>query len=354
MDALGLNLESLDMYKPSGYIKPLVSINIKPMATSPITPPKSRTASLSQDGNKIVSKNRDNQSINNNPTLNSAEKGGAREELNQPSRNKKSTKGSIQQRQIAIARWDTKTEKIYNTPPSSPVGAGAVNEENVGNPDSPSSPIRSQKKRKLDDATYSTPDRSTPHSTPFGTPQTPKDNKLPAQASSVLKEIGIPEKAINKLEIIISKTYGNYALCGSAALAIHMKSAGLKNEFEVGDLDIVYTGSNNTDSVARDLQPALNSPKSKANTTQGQILLAVLRTEEKGEFKIDLVPQKPEFATEYVTINDLHVASLGSLGVAYSLTEKGQYGEKSKSARRKLDIISELEELARASNNGAS
>jgi hypothetical protein len=165
---------------------------------------------------------------------------------------------------------------------------------------------------------------------------------LPAQARKALTEIGIPEKAISKLEVIIAQTSENYALCGSSALAVHMRSVGLQTKLNVDDLDVVYTGSNNTDAIAMHLTDALNSPQSKARATHGQILLAKLQIEGGGSFKIDLVPHKEEFATSFTSINGLSVASLDSLEVSYRLTEEGSHGEKSVAARNKLDIISAI------------
>jgi hypothetical protein len=52
-------------------------------------------------------------------------------------------------------------------------------------------------------------------------------------------------------------------------------------------------------------------------------------------------------------INGLSVASLASLETSYSLTAAGQHGDKSKAARKKLDIISELKGLATTPPNEA-
>lgn len=165
---------------------------------------------------------------------------------------------------------------------------------------------------------------------------------MPAQAREALIAIGIPEKAISKLELIIEKTNGNYALCGSSALAIHMRSVGLQHELKVGDLDVIYTGEVNKDMIAMKLQEQLSSPNSKANTERGQILLVVLEIEEKVRFKIDLVPKTQAFGTEFTTINGLPVASLASLETSYELTKDDPHGAKSSAAESKLKIIKEL------------
>jgi hypothetical protein len=162
------------------------------------------------------------------------------------------------------------------------------------------------------------------------------------EARTALTEVGIPEKAISKLEVIIAQTSGNYALCGSSALAVHARSVGLPTALNVGDLDVVYTGSSNPEWIAQRLEGTLGSPQSKAHTAHGQILLAEIEIEGRESFKIDLVPEKQEFATSYTQLNELSVASLDSLEVSYRLTAEGDHGEKSVAARSKLEIISEI------------
>lgn len=188
---------------------------------------------------------------------------------------------------------------------------------------------------------YNSPE-ATPCSTPVNTPPRKRYILLSQEAQSTLREVGIPEKAIKKLEVIIHKTNENYAICGSAALAIHTNHHRLALNFEVGDLDIVYTGETNTDFVAFDLQGALGSPNTKANTAQGQILIAVLTDENNQKFKIDLVPKKEEFATEFAEINGLSIASLSALKTSYACTASGHYGEKSDAAKAKLETIQVL------------
>lgn len=121
-----------------------------------------------------------------------------------------------------------------------------------------------------------------------------------------------------------------------------MRSVGLQTQLNVGDLDVVYTGVSHPDWIAQRLEGTLGSPQSKAHTAHGQILLAELEIEGGKSFKIDLVPEKQEFATSYTHINELSVASLDSLEVSYRLTAEGGHGDKSVAARNKLDIISEI------------
>jgi hypothetical protein len=256
---------------------------MKPLPTISLS---QRKASPDQDTEKTISNNRGNQSLTNTSTSNEAGQEVESPQHNQYSTNPNSSRTSPLQRRRAIALWNTTTGEIHNLPPFSPIRSESTIEGNVEDDNSASSPPKNPKRAKLDDAAYSTPDRSTRHSTQFSTPQKPQDNKLPTKAYTVLKNIGIPEKVIHKLEIIVRKTNSNYALCGSAALAIHMQSAGSKTDLEVGDLDIVYTGSDDSAWIARHLRSVLDTPKSTVDAAHGQILLAVIGTEEKGNFKI--------------------------------------------------------------------
>lgn len=308
------------------------------MATSPIRRLTQGAASPVQGDNNRASNSRGNPSAQTG-TEQSVARGGA----NQPPIISPSPNASILQRQRAIALWNTTSGEVYKLPPFSPLRSQTTVPENQSTQNLPAgSPPRNSKRARLDSAAHSIPDRSIRFSRLAGTPQTSNGNSLPAQAREALIAIGIPEKAISKLELIIEKTNGNYALCGSSALAIHMRSVGLQHELKVGDLDVIYTGEVNKDMIAMKLQEQLSSPNSKANTERGQILLVVLEIEEKVRFKIDLVPKTQAFGTEFTTINGLPVASLASLETSYELTKDDPHGAKSSAAESKLKIIKEL------------
>jgi hypothetical protein len=190
----------------------------------------------------------------------------------------------------------------------------------------------------------------------FNTPQSLESSDLTDGVRLTLEGIGIPKEAIEKLNYIQDQMAGNYAICGSAALAIHANNSDVPHKLTVNDLDVVYTGSTNPDSVAMGLKSngSINSPKSKLFEPQGQILMINLKLQGSENFKIDVVPNKENFATEFVEVGGLSVASLTSLKTSYTFTQSNGNKEKAQAAEYKLGIINSIESKSTLQESDAS